>query len=379
MHEPPRLVHLTTAHPALDNRIFRKECAALKSAGYDVHLVAVTPADQIIDDISIHALPQRNGRLARMALGPVAAWRVLKDLQPDLVHVHDPELIPLAIAWRASRRSRVVYDAHEELSKQIAGKTYVPRPLRPLLAWLGRRLERLADRHLDGIVTATPTIHAQYENANKALVQNFPWRQSFDVVAPMPTAGRPTLAYVGAINEGRGLRTMLDARRKSRYNPRLIVAGIATDDVAEELARHGDEGIEYLGVVDVSQIPDVLARSHVGLCVLHPLPNYLTAQSTKLYEYMASARPFVASRFPSWVQQLGPYDCGIFVDPLDVTEVSAAIDELLRDTKSAAHMGDRGRMALEAHFSFEAEAASLVGQVARLLEPPNSAGPSRRS
>ena len=101
---PLRVAHVTTAHPARDNRIFRKECIALAEAGFDVHLVAVNDRDDQWADVSIDALPKHSTRLGRALRGPVDAWIKLGQIQPSIIHVHDPELIPMAILWKRRHR-----------------------------------------------------------------------------------------------------------------------------------------------------------------------------------------------------------------------------------------------------------------------------------
>ena len=360
------VAHVTTAHPAQDNRIFKKECAALAEAGFDVHLIAVAPHDHRLGGVSIHALPRRAGRLTRMVRGPLDAWAALRRLQPGLVHVHDPELIPLAIAWRLLHRRPAVYDAHEDLPKQVLGKAYLPRFLRQVLGLLAVALETAADRWLDGVVAATPGIAAKYR-CGAVLVQNFPWLAAFSEPGELRESTRG-IVYIGAINEGRGLSTMLQLARELPAGSTLSLAGPASSADTQLIAQQDAGACRYHGVVAVEEIPELLDSARVGLALLQPLPNYLNSQATKIYEYMAAGRPFIASNFESWVAQLGPHHCGVFVDPGDLHAVRSAVEGLLADTAAARSMGLRGRRAFEDHFVFDREAPRLVQLTRRLTD-----------
>jgi glycosyltransferase involved in cell wall biosynthesis len=363
---PTRVAHVTTVHRATDNRILRKECVSLAEAGYEVYLLASAPEDGNVEGVRIKALPVFKSRLRRMVLGPLAALRALLRLRPDLVHVHDPELIPLAIAWRLLRRTPTVYDSHEDLAKQVMGKPYVKPWLRPVIVWFARALEVAADRFLDAIVSATPAIARNYRHAPVALVQNFPWARDFPRATPIDPDCR-NVVYVGGIAEGRGALEMLEAVGRSKAGSRLLLAGpLMSSALPDEIARRS-AAAEYLGHLPVSQVPAVIQSATIGLVLFHPLPNNLEAQPTKLFEYMAAGRPFIASDFPAWRRLLDDADCGVFVDPQDMDALRDAIDHLLTHPNETAAMGRRGRKAFEDRFSFESQVARLVDLVEHLL------------
>lgn len=367
MTDRTRIAHVTTAHPVQDNRIFQKECRALAAAGFDVHLVAVAPQDQEIAGVSIKALPLRRRRLARMVLGPVDAWTALRRVRPELIHVHDPELIPLAVLWRLVRRRPAIFDAHEDLPKQVMGKAYLPPALRRTLAAAAVLLEGVAERCLDAVVAATPSISTKFRRRPAVLVQNFPWLAAFPKPSDLTDTERDVV-YIGAINDGRGLSTMLELATHLPARSTLTLAGPVSDVDGLALAEQDPTRCRYLGVVDVQQIPDLLSTARLGLALLRPLPNYVDSQATKIYEYMAAGRPFLASDFASWMAQLGPYDCGLFVDPADPEAIRSAVRYILTDTEAARLMGRRGRRAFEQHFVFDREAPRLVELTRRLSD-----------
>ena len=62
-----RVVHLTSAHPRDDIRVFLKECRSLAAHGYEVVLlVADGRGDEVRDGVTIADVGRSAGRLDRM-------------------------------------------------------------------------------------------------------------------------------------------------------------------------------------------------------------------------------------------------------------------------------------------------------------------------
>ena len=116
----PRVLQLSTVHPWDDNRICRKICGSLAEAGYDVVLMARSPnsnASTPPDGVAIDVLPNTKGRIRR-GLSSLGIWRRVRRLRPDIVHFHDPELIPAALILKLLG-FRVIYDVHEHVPDDI--------------------------------------------------------------------------------------------------------------------------------------------------------------------------------------------------------------------------------------------------------------------
>jgi len=360
------VTHITTAHRPTDNRIMKKECAALLAAGLPVELIAPLGGDDEIGGVHVRGIPLHSGRVSRLLLGPVDVWRKLRRLDPAVIHVHDPELIPLALIWRLGRGRSAVYDSHEDLPKQVMGKRYIPGHLRPMVSKAAGLLEWCAGRYLDAIVAATPRIAQNYRHGRVVLVQNFPWLESFPEPAQWSEASTGPAVYVGALTTERGVAEMINAVTGGEYKQELLLAGPATPEVLELLDRSGSL-VRYMGVAAPEEIPRLLAESSVGLALFHPMPNHLESQPTKIFEYMAAGKPFIASDFESWRNLLGRFECGLFVDPMNVSEIQDAMRKLTEDPCLAHEMGMRGRSAMLERFTFETEAGTLVSLTRDLL------------
>jgi glycosyltransferase involved in cell wall biosynthesis len=360
---PVRVVHLTSSHPPDDIRIFHKECRSLAQAGFEVHLVAPGEACGTTDGVVIHGFELPPGpRPLRIVRRLWRAWRSARALSPDLCHFHETELVPIALLLKLGG-ARAVYDVHEN---HLSTVTYSARPSGGRLTGF-RALEALARRTCDAFVAATPAIARRFPAGRTIELLNYPFADEF---APSPQDGRAAeVVYVGSITRPRGLEEMVEAIRGA-HDPeaRLVLVG---DFETEQLRREAEslpgwDRVEYRGRLGRPELRDQLARSRVGLVILHPEGNYVESFPTKLFEYMAAGLPSIASDFPFFRELVEPIGCAVFVDPLDPTQLAAAIDELLGDESWAEEMGRRGSAAVRDHLNWEQQAPKLAALYRRL-------------
>ena len=246
-------------------RIFFKECRGLAAAGYEVSLVVADgKGDESRDNVQIVDVGGRRSRLSRMVWRSRAVYRKAVDLDADIYHFHDPELI--RVGRRLQRRGRrVVYDVHEDLPRQILAKHYLKPWLRPLLSRLAETYERRIARSFDFIVAATPTIEARFArgNPNVRSVCNYPKVEQSESVR-METSGRKEeVCYVGLISRARGIAELIDSLAGGEA--RLLLAGeFSPPELAREMERRpGWHRVTYVGYVDheaVAAIYGVLWR-----------------------------------------------------------------------------------------------------------------------
>ena len=339
-----RIVHLTTVHRPRDVRIFHKEARAAAAAGARAWVGA--PAEPV-------------ARARRLAAG----WRLAREARrrdADLYHVHDPELLPVAL-WLGRGGRPVVYDAHEYLGQTVRTKRWLPRALRLPVALAAERAERAAARRLAAVVTANEDLAARFAaaGARAVSVANSPWSAAFPAPAALPES--PVALYVGGLGPLRGLEVMRAAFPLVGVpGARLVLAGPGE---AGDLP----PGAESVGPVNHSRVPALLAAARVAWVPLQRHGNYDRAVPTKLVEAMAAGRPVVASdlgRMGAVVREAG---CGLVVPPDDPGAHAAALERLLSDGGDAARMGAAGREAFLAGLGFEAQARALTSLYAEVL------------
>jgi glycosyltransferase involved in cell wall biosynthesis len=384
----PVVCHITTVHDALDVRIHLKECRALAAAGYRTVLIGPHNHSEHVGGVEVRAIPRRSVRLARIVLGQVDVVRELAGLRPSpvLVHVHDPELLPLAWLLRILGH-QVIFDVHEDVPVQILVKDHIPRPLRTLTALAYRSFERVLIRRL-ATVHVTETIACRYHRPRE-VVRNFPLLSTIAAadgrrLQPMT---RPRLIYVGSVSRLRGLLTMVRvvaALRRRGKETELRVVGRLDDarlrrELTEVIERYRLRGsVTLLGQLPHASAQAEIAEATLGLCLLHDTPGYRNSIPTKIFEYMGAGIPVVASDFPQWREFVIDTGAGIMVDVGDIEGIAASIDALLDDPARRDQMGRRGTAAVRHHFNWEAEGKKLVGFYREILASPDgqSAGAS---
>src|SRR5579864_663065 len=91
---------LTSVHPPFDVRIFHKECKSLAAAGYDVTLIATATENGFHEGIALNTLPDWKNRFHRFLRGSLTVYKRALEVDADVYHFHDPELIPTALLLR---------------------------------------------------------------------------------------------------------------------------------------------------------------------------------------------------------------------------------------------------------------------------------------
>jgi glycosyltransferase involved in cell wall biosynthesis len=361
---------LTSIHSAFDVRIYEKEAKSLVAAGYKLAIVAPDGKSGKSDAVEIVRVRLRGNRLRRMTRGIWDVYRRAKEINADVYHLHDPELVPVGLLLKICGK-QVIYDVHEDLPRDILAKTWIsPRLRRPVAA--GASLMHFLSAPLfDGIIAATPVIAARFPSNKVLTIQNFPRLEQSNKI-PLPYVDRsPFVAYIGGISRQRGISEMVKSMSMLRGFPdaRLLLAG-EFEEVGLERELKGTPGfdrVDYRGWLTRTEVSEALRTSKSGLVLLHPIQMFMESQPIKLFEYMAAGIPVIASDFPLWRAIVGKTSCGLLVDPQNPRDIAEAIEWILGHPEEAEQMGQRGAAAIRSKYNWEAESEKLVGLYSNLM------------
>ncbi|HDL19493.1 MAG TPA: glycosyltransferase, partial [Bacteroidetes bacterium] len=310
------VAHLSSVHQADDLRIFTKEACSLAKAGFKVSLVAQAEKDERKRDVSIyhlHRVAKRRHRIFRLW----DIWRMVRQLKPKLIHLHDPELLLLAPFMKQRFSIPVIFDAHEIVAKDIRSKYWLPVWLRPVLANIYSILERVLFTWIDGLVIVADRFVADYAAFPQnriAVVRNYP---VFAETAAIKNAkNRAKLIYVGRPTPIRGVEEMIRALSMVvHYNSVLELIGPVDEVYKRELSKligkyNLADRVKITVTTDQEHISRALQEAQIGLVLNYPVPNHLDSLPTKAFTYMMNRLPLIASDIPIWKNVIEKVGCG---------------------------------------------------------------------
>ena len=181
--------------------------------------------------------------------------------------------------------------------------------------------------------------------------------------------------YTGGLYPGRGLETLFEAMRS--LSAQLVVVGGAPSEVQQWRSIANAAGVPdaiFTGYQPPAQIPHYLQAADVllmpyGARTLTPSGENTTAfmSPLKMFEYMAAARPIVATDLPALRGTLRHEHNALLVAPDAVAPLAAAIARVLADSGLAARLAAAARADVEP-LTWEARARAVLAGVGRVVQ-----------
>jgi glycosyltransferase involved in cell wall biosynthesis len=309
------------------------------------------------------------GLAPRTELDLAAAWRlarVLKQIQPEVVHAHDPHGVAVAAAaigfgglavkptLVASRRVDFLLKLNalsQWKYRQVAAFLCASECIRQILIGQGIPRERAL------------TIHEGIDLAHVDAAPPTSVREAFW----LPT-NAPIVGCVGALVEHKGHRHLVHAAVDVvRAVPEARVVILGEGDLRDELMRLIHElGLERHVLLPGFR-PDVL--SLLKTVDVFVMPSITEGLGTSILDAMACSRPVVASAVGGIPEVVETEVTGLLVPPRDATALGTAIVRLLRDPAQAAHLARAGRARVEARFTADRMVQQTLDVYHRLRGP----------
>jgi glycosyltransferase involved in cell wall biosynthesis len=281
----------------------------------------------------------------------------------DAVHSHEEGSF-IGVVLAAVLGVPHLYDMHSSLPQQLTNFGFSrSRVLRRIF----EVLERFVIRRSRVVIVICPHLEETVRNIDRVvptvLIENSPGSGD----APVAGSGRrirqelglsvatPMVLYTGTFEAYQGLDLLFAAAayvKQRRPDVRTVLAGGRPDqiDAARAAARAAGLGdaVIFAGQRPAHEIPAFLDAADV---LVSPRSSG-TNTPLKIYQYLRSGRPIVATRLLTHTQVLD--DAVAFLSAATPEGFGAAVLEALSDPDRARMVGARARQLAETKYSYEA-------------------------
>jgi glycosyltransferase involved in cell wall biosynthesis len=282
----------------------------------------------------------------------------------DAIHSHEEGgLIGALIAMVL--RVPHLYDMHSSLPQQLTNFAFSRSPL---VRNVFLAVERFMIRHSRVVIVICPalqdTVREIEPSARSVLIENAPGSGDERATPEQATQLRqglglnpatPVVLYTGTFEAYQGLDLLLDAMalvHRERPDARLVLAGGRAEQVAQARAQAARAGIAdvtlFVGERPASEIPTYLLAGDV---LVSPRSRG-TNTPLKIYQYLRSGKPIVATRLLTHTQVLN--DETAILTAAHAPEFAAGILTALADPARAQAIGERARQLAESKYSYAA-------------------------
>lgn len=319
----PTVLVVTTVHWPDDTRIRERLLRSLQS---DFVVRYATRAPGPTDRTGLEWVELAGGRFRRN----LAATGLSLRSKWDVLVIHDPELVPSALLASLVTRRPVVMDVHEDIPATAFTRSWVPDPLRGIIAAAMRLVLRLAEKRLQ-LTLAEPGYQALFRDEH-SVFPNYPDTSEY----PAPAPGDDSVVYLGDVTSQRGAAVAVEAARI--HGRRMVFVGRVADQLRSGLKAilPDRRQVEFLGQLPNPQALQRVRTAGVGISPLLDLPNYRESMPTKILEYLALGVPVVATDLPGTRRLVTDLDAVELVPPGDAAALAAAVEMALDPARRAA-------------------------------------------
>ena len=324
--------------------------------------------DVAIPNVTIHRIPRppfvRNippgpswKKIACDAVMFFKAWRMARPERYDIVHAVE-ESVFMAMFLRRFRGIPYVFDMDSSMPQQIVDKF-------PRLAFLASALRRLESRAIRGAAAVVPMCDALADLAKAHSAERVVVLRDISLLgdaAPAGAAATPAPAarppgfrfmYIGNLESYQGIDLLLESFAlvaKRRPDARLAIAGGARPDI-EAYQRKAEAlgigaSVEFLGHQPLAAM-GALFESADAL-----VSPRVQGKNTpmKIYSYLDSGRPIVATDLPTHTQVLSPATAMLAAPNPDA--FAAAMLRLAEDAALRASLASAAKALAQREYSF---------------------------
>jgi len=320
-----------------------KMCSTLTSLGFDVLLVGRKKSDSL-------PLEKREYRMHRMRLtfekGPlfyaeynIRLFLLLLSRRTDILISNDLDTLLANYLASRIRGKPLVYDTHEYFTEtpEVINRPFVRNTWKRIEKWIFPRL-----KHVFTVNESLAAIFSKKYGVEVKAVRNVPRKRKHTSVRSRKELGlpadKPVILLQGAgINIHRGAEELVKAMQ---YLDNVLLLIVGGGDVMPELHRTADElnlndRVRFIPKQPYEKLLEYTANADLGLTLDKDTnPNYRYSLPNKLFDYIHSGVPVLASPMVEIKKIIDEYEVGTTINTYDPEKIAEKIKTLLSDKET---------------------------------------------
>jgi glycosyltransferase involved in cell wall biosynthesis len=346
----------------------------LSQMGCSVDLVTYAIGRDVeIPNTRIHRIPKIPG-ISNIKIGPSISklildfflfWKCLGMLitrRYDVVHAHE-EGVFFCLAYKIFFPGlHVIYDMHSSLPQQLRNFNFSGSSwLRDIFAFLEKKSIEISDAviticpDLETLVkkmdVKTPTILIENTLCGPVHFADETEQKTAGPVNWKSIEGRPVVLYTGTFEAYQGLPLLIEgAGRVSRQKPEVVflIVGGSPDQVREVKDQASRLGLDA-NIIFTGNLSPNIAKSYIRQADLLVSPRIKGSNTPlKIYEYLESGKPIVATRHPTHTQILTEREA-VLVE-CNAESMAQGILKVLNDAHLSQSIGQNARKLYETRY-----------------------------
>jgi len=366
-----RIIFTVSNDLRYDQRMLRI-CTTLSAAGYEVALVgrhlpsSIPLQPQPYQQIRLKHLFFTAGKLFYIEYNLRLLFFLLFQRFDAICSIDLDTSIPGILISKIKNKPHL-FDAHELF-------THTPEvERRKSIQKIWESVQKFTFKHTNAAFTVGPAI-AQYfeEKYNKpvAVVRNMPikrgatnpnntplpaWQSKIDALQ-----GQRFILYQGALNEARGLESMIHAM--TEIPAILVLAG--EGDLSQTLRNltqslNVEHKVIFLGMVTPNELPQLTKQAYIGYNVSQNAGlSYYLSLNNKFFDYTKAHLPSLINPFPEYLALMKEFKVGLATEP-DIEDIVNQAKQLFTNQLLYDEIKSNCKLASE-KWTWENETPTLI-------------------